>query len=71
MTDDYELPTAFASTLCIAIVVFVISYFFLLAVAPDCIMRKGKIRPWKVFCIALFITFLIGFFVFTVKIIRS
>lgn len=71
MTSDYEVPTAFASYLCVAIVVFVITYFFLIAISPDCVMRKGKIRPWKIFCIAFFITFLIGVFVVAVKLMRG
>lgn len=71
MNSDYEVPTPLASYLCIGVVVFVIAYFFLVAVSPQCVMRKGKIRPWKIFCIAFFITFLIGVFVVTVKILRG
>lgn len=71
MDDQYAIPTAFASYLCVAVVVFVVTYFFLIAVSPTCVMRKGKIRPWKIFCIAFFITFLIALFVLTVKLLRG
>jgi Na+/melibiose symporter-like transporter len=56
----YESSSNLVSIVAFVIVSFVVIYFALLAFCFDCMKdRKGRLRPWVIFCFALFLSLLL------------